>query len=547
MGYSNHSDKQEVKDKRLFVHKEIKRRRHFPVIYVQLGVLGDLCLTRINKEIFDYSRKASATPFHEIYLCDIVDSPSNSSARFLSYLYQKCRNFQCIDLYFSKDITKEIEERNREDGITGDDTSSLDYFTEKCDSELIYINSDNKKLLTTLGWFLFNNYRRTKTDDDWSALCAERFDEADWIFYFAIPPRYYKDVLGTVVKHFYDSEGKPFSSPGTAKVILLEKPLQNTSNYAEDLSCKVNEYIDKLVGLHVFAVDHYAAKFTLAEIPILMQTHPDFANFVFSVDEIVIELLEEKEVPDFRLEYMAPTGLYFDMMPHALVPLQMLFAGMDIEYKASIINVGYYNGYVKKVGNWSRTSTTNKNSKEKSVKYETYFSIKLDLKVSKKGKKKSSEPRHVIVFIRAGKAMNVERKRVILKRRINKQVAALTINIKEDCYETTADVGVTLPHYLTDKNEPKKFIRGYARILLNLMQFLNSLPASDSTKQKRTPETVLELMKVDKAASVIKNIETIQDQLDWPSGDSELTEYPPHEVYVVSREKEKMFVSPYTL
>ncbi|NIM13666.1 MAG: hypothetical protein GTO45_16230, partial [Candidatus Aminicenantes bacterium] len=58
---------------------------------------------------------------------------------------------------------------------------------------------------------------------------------------------------------------------GPAKVFLLEKPLQETSKKARELADYIQEIEndEKYHDFHFFAVDHYAAKWTLSQLPAL--------------------------------------------------------------------------------------------------------------------------------------------------------------------------------------------------------------------------------------------------------------------------------------
>jgi hypothetical protein len=242
----------------------------------------------------------------------------------------------------------------------------------------------------------------------------------------------------------------------------------------------------------------------------LINKIPNFKKFVEHVDEIIIELLEDKPIPPLRLNYMARTGLFFDMMPHILIPIQILFAGKTVTYTAEKIVVGYYKGFDTQVSKWLANKT-----EKIDVRYETYFSLQLKLKISnKQGNSNDENTREVNLFVRSGKEMTEERKWAILKHKPTQnnkteqtEGGIVTIYINDDRFDSNAASGVVLP-----KQTPSKHIRGHARIFYDVMNYLSTLKKGSKKKSK-----VVELLNVDSAVEVIKSIEDIKSGIrDWP-------------------------------
>ena len=87
---------------------------------------------------------------------------------------------------------------------------------------------------------------------------------------------------------------------------------------------------EESLGLRFYSVDHYAAKWTLSRLPAMVHELQTFRDIVSNTERVVIDLSEKKAIPTSRTGYMASTGLFNDMMPHALVALQFLFAGKRV-------------------------------------------------------------------------------------------------------------------------------------------------------------------------------------------------------------------------
>jgi hypothetical protein len=541
-----------------FVFDKLSIRRRYPVNFVLMGVLGDLCLSRINNEIFEYTETEQVKPLNKVFMCDTLPGPRVNFKRFLKTLYVKCCGYRCLELYFIKDFLQKVE-KIKEDRPS----MTLDEILDSCCEELLTNERDRtlmdrqSEILTKPGIFLVDNYEMSGTSTDIYALfsgLSDSHEDIDWIFYLGIQPENYQKVINYIKNYFLNAPRKKqkittndnnskSSASGPARIFILEKPLQETSEKAKDIARYIEELQReyKYLGFHFFAVDHYASKWTLSQLPVLKKI-PNFEKFIDNVDEIIIELLEDKDIPFARMNYMAKTGLYFDMMTHILIPLQFLFSGKDVKYKAKKIFVGYYDGYDDQIEEWLKEQ-----DEELEVKPETYFSLELDLIVA--DKEVGTDKRDVRVFIRSGKGMYLERKRVILKRKDGDKVGTFTIDIKEDKFEPNQDSGVSLPHQIRQAGAASKHIRGYARVLHNVMEYLSSLQddrnGSENFKETGSPEDgkpdeglqgefshVMELLSVENAAKIIECIENIEKSMtNWPKGETwrekieEMTKY----------------------
>jgi hypothetical protein len=406
-----------------------------------------------------------------------------------------------------------------------------------------------RHILTDLGLFLFKNYAVSKTQDDIQALFSgltDNYNEMDWIFYLGTPPTNYREIIDYIKDYFYNDSRKKKNQSSPARIFLLEKPLQDTSSLAKQLAEYVKgiENNPSYLGFRFFAVDHYAAKWTLSQLPAL-NTIPSFSNFIDNVDEIIIELLEDKDIPDLRLNYMAKTGLFFDMMPHILLPLQFLFAGKNLTYEASQTCVGYYKGYDEQIAKWRKSVE----EKKQNVRPETYFSLKLVLTITntdnsdtdKEVKSKTSHP--INVFIRSGKGMKLERKRVILKQHENNRVGTVSIDIKGDKFEPNENSGVSLPPQIRQAGAASRHIRGHARILRDVVDYLSLLPGNSNASRKIS--TIVELLSVENAARVIECIEKIEKSItDWPKKIEKMKRYEKG-ILFINEEKEEYFRYPF--
>lgn len=535
-----------------FVFDILSIRRSYPINFVLMGVLGDLCLTRINNEIFEYVTTDQVTPLSRVFMCDILDISEIDLVRFIKEIYEKCEGYQCLGRYFTQECIHNVEriQKNKSNSTTPDETDEqlTDCF-DKLLTSMGYQTQEEQlgQVLTKLGVFLFNNYKVSKTSIDLESLFSgltESYTEMDWIFYLGTPPSTYKEIIDYIKNYFCEEVGKKKCPSGPAKVFLLEKPLQDTSEEAGELADYIQEIEndEKYHNFHFFAVDHYAAKWTLSQLPAL-NTVPSFSSFIDNVDEIIIELLEKKDIPYLRLNYMARTGLFFDMMPHILLPLQLFFAEKKVTYEASKIIVGYYKGYDSEIEKWLEEHKKRKREKKINIRPETYFNLQLVLTVTDTDKKRESKSRKVNVFIRSGKRMNLERKRVILKQHKGDRVGTVTIDIKGDRFEPNAESGVSLPPQIRRAEGASKTIRGHARVLRDVVDYLSSLTNSSEASEKILK--VVELLSVENAATIIECIEGIKKSIaDWPEKIEKMKEYD-KEVLYIDKEKEEKFRFPF--
>jgi hypothetical protein len=533
-----------------FVFPKLERRRLYPVNFVLMGVLGDLCLTRVNNEIFDYKANEQLKPLDQVFMCDVLPGPESKPIDFFKELYKKCDGYDCLWRYFQKSFLKRIETEKRQQNINTPklfDQLLIEVFEEEINNrryrKIIDLLEPLKSILTPLGLFLVENYKTSGTPAEIITILSEKPDEMDWIFYIGIPPTEYRNVIDSIKDYFFNPMNHENPS-GPARVFLLEKPLQE--NY--DNASKFSKYLNDLSNLknlrfHFFAVDHYAAKWTLWQLP-LLNIISNFINFIDKVDEIIIELIEDRTIPDIRLNYMAKTGLFFDMMPHALIPIQFLFAGKTVKcVEVKKLVVSYYKGYENEVENWKNMA--GKPNTINDIRYETYFSLQLTLMVSDPGKPQE-EARKIDVFIRSGKGLIKERKRVILKRREDKDkkinLGRFIIDIKEDKFEPSTGTP-SLPPHILNPEAASMHIRGHARILYDVMEYLSTLHNGAAERSK-----VVELLSVENAAEIIGCIEKIKDRIvekkQWPK---EILEMKPYEIgkeLILDDDKEKKFLYP---
>ena len=65
----------EVSKDSIFVFNKLSIRRRYPVNFVLMGILGDLCLSRINNEIFEYTETEQVKPLNKVFMCDTLPGP----------------------------------------------------------------------------------------------------------------------------------------------------------------------------------------------------------------------------------------------------------------------------------------------------------------------------------------------------------------------------------------------------------------------------------------------------------------------------------------
>ena len=504
------------------------------VNYVQVGVLGDLCLSRVNKEIFEYNEGKKDHPFGKIFMCDLVKI--SSKGVFLYELYLKCKGYNHVSEYFTEKFLLELESRLLIDGERINDSS------KKYEALVKSVLRDKKNaVLTNLGKFVVDNYRATGTEDERRALFSESPpNESTWIFYLAMSPIGYDKFITSITNYFFHDSKK--STPNSKKLVLLEKPFALNKESASVLAKKLVGINKKFRDIEFFAVDHYAAKWAISQIPVLMQSTPSFKNFIDSADTIIIELLESQVTPEYRYPYMASAGLFNDMMPHILVPLQYMFARqgkkIQIMVQSTCLVKGSYSGYSKSLIAWNSQNSKSGNIelKDDELKDDTYFSLELNLALENTSIPK--KPKEVKVYIRSGKGMVSDRKRIIVKKTgtgIRPNNGTLTIDIANDKFHADQHSGISFPPAITANTTPKKSIRGYAKILYDVMEYC--------TSGKVGSEPSMELVTVMDAVDIIGNIEHIYDQINFENAKTVLYETSTH--LVIDEKVESMFLHPF--
>ncbi len=489
---------------KMFTRKDVASGRSHPVVYAQFGVLGELCLSRLNDEIHSYYRTTQDNPLGLVLMCDRETAPGSdvpSRVNFLQVIYEKVVGYKCVERYFKSVVQ------------TNASGQELDQHERATVLKNALSNNELTRVLTDLCIFLLDNYHCTESNDDRHKLfeIGPSSAEADWIFYLAINPDGYLDILedlNSYVSYF----------PDINVIALLEKPFQKTGDKAEYLAEKIEKWEESSKGkFKVFVVDHYAAKWSISQIPRLTAT-PGFMEFLYDVDHISVELVESKITDEHRFEYMGSTGLFFDMMPHVLTPLQFLLGptvSVRLLSKPEYKFFGSYEGYVKDIKEWRK----NHDSRDKkSVPLnETYFCAHFKMVVEFPDATGTHKEKEISFWFRSAKGMKDERKRVLLKRRGSLK-GVLQIDIANDKFEISSGAGFAIPAKLVEA--PEKTIRGYAKILFDLMQYIAALRENANADKPSTA-----LMTARNAAMIIKEIEQIADFIGVKG--AELTPYNP--------------------
>ncbi len=508
---------------KMFTRKDVASGRSHPVVYAQFGVLGELCLSRLNDEIHSYYRTTQDNPLGLVLMCDRETAPGSdvpSRVNFLQVIYEKVVGYKCVEKYFKSVVQ------------TNASGQELDQHERATVLKNALSNNELTRVLTDLCIFLLDNYHCTESNDDRHKLfeIGPSSAEADWIFYLAINPDAYPGVLEDL--HSYVSY-----FPDINVIALLEKPFQKSGDKAEYLVEKIEKWEESLKGkFKVFVVDHYAAKWSISQIPRLTST-PGYLEFLYDVDQVSVELVESKTTDEHRFEYMGSTGLFFDMMPHVLTPLQFLLGPTvsvrllsEPEYRF----FGAYEGYVKDIEEWRKKHGYG--DQESASLNETYFCAHFKIVVEfpdtlgKVGKPREKE---ISFWFRSAKGMKNERKRVLLKRRGSLK-GVLQIDIANDKFEISAGSGFSIPVKLVEG--PEKTIRGYAKILFDLMQYIAALRENANADKPSTA-----LMTAKNAAVIIKEIEQIADLIGVKG--AELTPYykPKVHMYLDESSERKAF------
>ncbi|MED5419805.1 MAG: hypothetical protein VYA27_13940, partial [Verrucomicrobiota bacterium] len=56
----------------LFVREPSDERPEYPIKFALFGAFGDLALSRINKQVYEYTTRTHPKSLLEVYLCDTV-------------------------------------------------------------------------------------------------------------------------------------------------------------------------------------------------------------------------------------------------------------------------------------------------------------------------------------------------------------------------------------------------------------------------------------------------------------------------------------------
>ncbi len=439
----------------LFVREPSGERPEYPVKFALFGAFGDLALSRINRQLYEYISTIHPKSLLEVYLCDIISD--SSEPRLLAELYSRCRDYRQLDNYF----TREFQELMSLQGGDGNhDVLDVEKAIASVEGEA------EEPILTPLGQFIIANYQVTASEQDFtSVFSTPQIIDTDWIFYLALPPAAYTTICSRIQGRFKDATPH-FETSDTRKLILIEKPFQTSLKKARDLADILEVMEEESPGFQFYSVDHYAAKWTLSRLPAMVRELQTFRDIVSNTERVVIDLVETKDIPEFRTSYMASTGLFNDMMPHALVALQFLFAGKRVTVRGNrseCLVVGTHEDFVSAAGNLPQDLQDSPHS------LETYFSLKIELCVSEQDQEAT---RTVTVYIRCAKALGMENKKVhIIPHREEDDLPFFTIDIaREDFPEPTIESGY--PESLTDGDVSKGELRGYSKIIFDAVSFL---------------------------------------------------------------------------
>ncbi len=476
----------------LFVREPSDERPEYPIKLALFGAFGDLSLSRINKQVYEYTTRTHPKSLLEVYLCDTI--PDSNESRLLAELYCRCQDYRQLDSYFTSEFQALIDPGNAPGSINPRDVEEKITTMEEAMDDSI---------LTPLGQFIIENYRMTASRENFTAVFAgPQLIDTDWIFYLALPPTAYKTICRYIQAQFKGAAPR-LAASDTRKLVLIEKPFQTSLKQAEELAGELEAMEDEPLGFQFYSVDHYAAKWTLSRLPAMVRELQTFRDIVSNTERIVIDLAEDKDVPEFRTGYMASTGLFNDMMPHALVALQFLFAGKKVRVlgdRSECLVIGAHEDYM------AATRKLQGDGEASHPNLETYFSLKLELCVSGQDQ---DMPRPVTVYIRCAKALLEEKKKVhIIPHREEDDLPFFTIDIaREDFPEPTIDE--IYPESLTDGDVSRGELRGYSKILFDAVSFLRR---NKAVGRGEAPPP-LEFLTPAQSVQIIRNMEEIRKYL----------------------------------
>ncbi len=200
--------------------------------------------------------------------------------------------------------------------------------------------------------------------------------------------------------------------------------------------------------------------------------------------------------------------------------------------------MGYYKGYDSQLEKWLEKQK--KREKKINIRPETYFNLELVLTITDETREYKN--RKVNVFIRSGKGMALERKRVILKKHKGDRVGTVTINIKEDRFEPNELSGVSPPPQIWPAEAASRHISGHARVIRDVVHYLLSL--TNGSEASKDISKFAELLSVENAAKIIGCIEKIKKSITyWPKKIKKMSSYKKGTLFI-NKSKEKKFRYP---
>jgi glucose-6-phosphate 1-dehydrogenase len=139
------------------------------------------------------------------------------------------------------------------------------------------------------------------------------------IFYFAVPPRFFGDIVEKLADHGLTSE-----TPDAFRRIAIEKPFGNDAASAKALNARI---LARVAETQVYRIDHFLGKETVQNIMTLR-----FANMMIEklwnsdgIDHIQITAAETVDVGT-RGSFYDATGALRDMVPNHLFQLLAMVA-----------------------------------------------------------------------------------------------------------------------------------------------------------------------------------------------------------------------------
>lgn len=144
----------------------------------------------------------------------------------------------------------------------------------------------------------------------------ERYGNAKWIYYCAISPKYFANVVEFLaLAQMLDDKSK--------QIIALEKPFAVNSSSAQELSEKKSKYCQPD---QVVCIEHYAQKLMAQAMPEFVGTHPVMDLFKpENLKKVEVIANESIGVNDQRLAFYESCPATLDMHSHLLIPMLSQF------------------------------------------------------------------------------------------------------------------------------------------------------------------------------------------------------------------------------